>query len=56
VRIRGFEDRAASAAFREQDFGDVVKRIDTCHMLDFLADKMDGMWIGDERHANAFGG
>jgi hypothetical protein len=25
-------------------------------MLDFLADKMDGMWIGDERHANAFGG
>jgi hypothetical protein len=57
-RVRGvsFENRATPAAFGEQDFGDVVKRIDAGYLVDFLADQMDGLWIGDESDAHSFGG
>ena len=54
--FRSLEDGAAARALGQQDLGDVVKRIDAGHLMDFLADEVHGLGVGHQRDAHAVGG
>ena len=56
VGLGGFVNRPAAGFFREEDLGDIEERIDAGDLMDFLADEVDGLWIGRDGHAHAFFG
>ena len=52
----GLKYRTATAALGEQDFRNIEKWIGSRHLMDFLADEMDGLDVGRKRHTHAFFG
>jgi hypothetical protein len=55
VGLGCFENGTQARFFSEKDFGDVEQRIDAGDLVDFLADELDGLLVGDDGDAHADG-
>ncbi len=53
--IGDFEGGAAAGALGEDDLRDIEKRVDTCDLMDFLADELDRLFLRDEGDVDSFG-